>query len=200
MRYYLFNKPPGCVTAVRDEKYRTVMYYLPRELQDLHPVGRLDMDSCGMLIMTDDGRVDPAILTPGHHLMKTYRVWCFGDPDEEAVRRAENGVIVRKSLTMPAKINILGRFEVADMEKYMPASKRERYMKNPHGKAFCADVSICEGKKHQVKLMVKSMGCTVCRLCRIAIGELTLGDLPEGQYRPFTDSETEYLMSRIEML
>ncbi len=198
MRYYLFNKPPGCVTAVRDEKYRTVMYYFPTELQALHPVGRLDMDSAGLLIMTDDGRVDRAILDPEHHLEKVYRVWCFGDPDDDTLRRVENGVVIRKKLSRPAVIRVISRFEVADMEKYMPAGRRERYMKNPHGKAFCAEVSVCEGRKHQVKLMIKAAGCTVCRLQRISVGNLCLGELPEGEYRPFDEKETEYITSIIE--
>ena len=198
MLYYIMNKPAGCITAVRDEKYRTVMYYVPEELRGkLHPVGRLDADTTGLLILTDDGRLDTALLDPVHHLEKTYRIYAFGDPYAGGIERLESSVCIGKHHTLPARVENIQTFEVKDMEPLMPSKRRERYMKNPHGKAFSCDLIITEGKKHQVKLMMKAIGCTVCRLIRTKFGELTIDGIAEGELREMTDEERGYILDRV---
>ena len=93
MLYYMFNKPMGCVTARSDAVHRTVMDYFPSELAEkLHPVGRLDKDTCGLLILTDDGMLDISIMQPRKHISKTYFFYAIGSMDDEKTALLENGV------------------------------------------------------------------------------------------------------------
>lgn len=107
--YIMLNKPSGCVTACRDDTHSTVMDCLdglPKEVVGtLHPVGRLDIDTEGLLLLTDDGKLDYSILQPGHHVEKRYFFRAFGDITDEDARRLENGIeLYHKNYNaMPAK-------------------------------------------------------------------------------------------------
>ncbi len=191
MLYYMFNKPQGCVTARTDEIHRTVMDYFPKELaQRLHPVGRLDKDTCGLLILTDDGDLDFRIMQPDRHISKTYFFYAVGTLTAEKKKLIENGIPLGGFTAREAEIKLIREFRICDLEEFMPDDRRSRYMKNPNGPAFSASVTICEGKKHQVKRMLEAAGCRIFYLRRDMIGTLPLDPaLSQGEYRPLTEKE-----------
>ena len=191
MLYYMFNKPQGCVTARTDAVHRTVMDFFPPELAaKLHPVGRLDKDTCGLLILTDDGDLDFKIMQPDRHISKTYFFYAIGTMTEEKKQLLEKGIPMAGFTTKDAVFRFGREYRIGELEDFMPQERRERYMKNPSGAAFSASITICEGKKHQVKRMLEAAGCRIFYLRRDRIGALSLDScLPQGEYRPLTAEE-----------
>lgn len=196
----MINKPFGCVTACTDGIYPTVMDCLPRELAEkLHPVGRLDYDTRGMLLLTDDGELDMALLLPENHVEKEYFFYAIGELTDETVSRIENGIALGDSgkRALPAKIVVEKRCTVKDIEEYLPRQRHDRYMKNPGGDAFAARLTIREGKKHQVKLMMRAVNCRICALFRTSFADIRLDpSLEEGAYRPLTAEETAMIEAK----
>lgn len=196
-RYYMLNKPSGYITACHDATQPTVMDLLPQEIAEgLHPVGRLDIDTCGLLLLTDDGQLDHAILQPKHHIEKTYCITGVGVLSNDTIEQLTNGVPLEQTgeVTRPARITIVRTCTVSDISEYLPPKRKERYLKNPDGAAFLAELTICEGRRHQVKRMLRAVGCRVCHLERIAIGDVQLDiNLPRGGYRPLTDIEIDLI-------
>lgn len=199
MLYYMFNKPQGCVTARSDAVHRTVMDYFPSELAEkLHPVGRLDKDTCGLLILTDDGDLDFKIMQPDRHISKTYFFYAIGNMTEEKRQLLENGIAMAGFTAKEAVFQLHREYRIGELEGFMPAERRERYMKNPDGAAFSATITICEGKKHQVKRMLEAVGCRIFYLRRDKIGELPLdSSLGQGEYRQLTENEVILLKQRL---
>ena len=197
MLYYMFNKPQGCVTARSDALHRTVMDFFPDELAvQLHPVGRLDKDTCGLLILTNDGELDQKIMQPGKHISKTYFFYALGTMDDEKKQRLENGIQMSGYVTKKAKFEFLDEYRIHELKDMMPKDRAERYMKYPDGPAFSAKLTITEGKKHEVRLMLEAVGCRIFYLRRESIGTLMLDKkLAEGEYRPLTDEELTMLRS-----
>ncbi|HPY84383.1 MAG TPA: pseudouridine synthase [Ruminococcus flavefaciens] len=195
MLYYMFNKPQGCVTARSDAVHRTVMDYFPKELAErLHPVGRLDKDTCGLLILTDDGDLDFRIMQPDRHISKTYFFYAIGTMNDEKKQLLEKGVPMVGFTTGAAVLTLQKEYRICELEKYMPAERRERYMRNPDGPAFSASLTIHEGKKHEVKRMLEAVGCRIFYLRRESIGSLQLdSSLAEGEYRELSDNEVDML-------
>ncbi len=195
MLYYMFNKPQGCVTARSDAVHRTVMDYFPRELAErLHPVGRLDKDTCGLLILTDDGDLDFRIMQPDRHVSKTYFFYAIGTMNDEKKQLLEKGVPMVGFTTGAAVLTLQKEYRICELEKFMPAERRERYMRNPDGPAFSATLTIHEGKKHEVKRMLEAVGCRIFYLRRESIGSLQLdSSLAEGEYRELSDNEVDML-------
>ena len=168
--YYLFHKPAGCVTAKQDNVHKTVMEYFPEEIhaKDIAPVGRLDLDTEGLLLFTNDGLLTHHLLSPTHHIPKTYYAVLDKEVPESAVELFKNGVdIGDDKLTLPAELVILSAKEV--------------------------ELTIHEGRFHQVKRMFEAVGCTVTYLKRLSMGSLTLGDIEKGEYRKLTEEEVEIL-------
>lgn len=201
MLYYMFNKPMGCVTARSDAVHKTVMDYFPPQLaEQLHPVGRLDKDTCGLLILTDDGMLDVSIMQPKKHISKTYFFYAIGSVNDEKAALLENGVPLVGFTTDRAKFRLIKRFRIAELEAFMPEKRRMRYMKNPDGPAFAAELTISEGKKHEVKRMLEAVCCRIFYLRRECIGKLRLDPcLEQGQFRPLTDEEVAMLKSNAEI-
>ncbi len=197
MLYYMFNKPQGCVTARSDAVHKTVMdYFSPELAEKLHPVGRLDKDTCGLLILTDDGNLDFRIMQPDKHISKTYFFYAIGDINSEKIQRLEQGITMADFTTRSAVFTFEREYRIRELEAFMPAERRKRYMKNPDGKAFSAYLTICEGKKHEVKRMLEAVGCRIFYLRRDRIGGLSLDDsLKAGEYRRLTASEVDMLTS-----
>lgn len=197
MLYYMFNKPQGCVTARSDALHRTVMDFFPDELAvQLHPVGRLDKDTCGLLIFTNDGDLDQMIMQPGKHISKTYFFYALGTMDDEKKQRLENGIQMSGYVTKKARFEFLDEYRIHELKDLMPEDRAERYMKYPDGPAFSAKLTITEGKKHEVRLMLEAVGCRIFYLRRESIGTLMLDKkLAEGEYRPLTDEELAMLRS-----
>ena len=195
--YYMFNKPRNCVTAKSDAVHRTVMDYFPPELaKRLHPVGRLDKDTCGLLILTDDGDLDFKIMQPDRHISKTYFFYAIGDLDGEKIHKLENGIAMVGFTTRSAAFRLIRKYSISQLEDHFPEDKRERYLKNPNGPAFAAELTIHEGKKHEVKRMLEAVHCKIFYLKRVSIGCLRLDDsLAEGQYRQLTGNELRLLMT-----
>ena len=166
--YYLFHKPQGCVTAKQDNLHKTVMEYFPEDLQKiLAPVGRLDLDTEGLLLLTNDGELTHHLLSPTHHIPKTYYAILDKTVPKEAVELFQKGIdIGDEKLTLPAELKILNETNT-----------------------FAAELTICEGRFHQVKRMFTSVGCKVTYLKRLSMGGLSLGDLPLGEYRKLTREE-----------
>lgn len=177
--YYLLHKPAGCVTAKQDNVHKTVMEYFPEEIRvkDIAPVGRLDLDTEGLLLFTNDGPLTHHLLSPAHHIPKTYYAILDKEVPETAVELFHNGVdIGDDKLTLPAELVIL------------PVKV------NGNGDdVYSAELTIQEGRFHQVKRMFEAVGCTVTYLKRLSMGSLVLGDLAIGEYRKLTDEEVQAL-------
>lgn len=176
--YYLFYKPAGCVTAKTDAVHRTVMDYFPEQVKkDCSPVGRLDKDTEGLLIITNDGSLNHHLMSPAHHVKKTYYAVLDQKVPAEAVTLFAKGVdIGDEKLTLPAELEILpGQKGASDAPVYP------------------ANLTISEGRFHQIKRMFETVGCRVVYLKRISLGNLALGDLKPGEYRKLTEYEIEAL-------
>lgn len=173
--YYLFHKPAGCVSATEDKLHRTVLDYLTDTVRsDLFPVGRLDIDTEGLLLLTNDGALAHELLSPAKHVDKTYYAKVSGNVTAEDVNLFEKGVdIGEKKPTKPAALEILKTGEESEVL-----------------------LTVCEGKFHQVKRMFEAVGKRVVYLKRISMGPLRLPeDLPAGAYRPLTAEELAALKS-----
>jgi len=168
--YYMLNKPQGVVTATKDNTCSTVMDLLPPELRkNLFPVGRLDKDTEGLLLITDDGELAHRMLSPTKHVDKTYQVTIAHSLSETECESLEQGVdIGEDTLTRPAKVEILSENMIL--------------------------LTIHEGKFHQVKRMLKAVGNEVTALKRITFGALSLDTtLEPGAYRELTEAEVGLL-------
>ena len=173
--YLMLNKPAGCLTTRRDERGRPTVMELVADLRDtIYPVGRLDLETEGLLLFTNDGDFAYRLLHPSHEVEKTYLVWVKGVPRDDAIQRLRQGVTISSGATAPAKI------------------KRVKVSKDGTSTKF--EVVIHEGKKRQVRLMFKAVGHPVIRLKRVRIGNLRLGNLPSGQYRFLSPEEISELM------
>ena len=166
-RYYMLNKPTGVLTATEDRRQRTVLDLLPPELraQGLFPVGRLDRDTRGLLLLTDDGDFAHRVISPKCAVEKRYYAKVDGCPGPADARAFEEGIVLGDGTRcLPARLEITGRSECI--------------------------VTVTEGKYHQVKRMLASRGCPVLELKRLSIGALALpDDLPEGAVRPLDDGD-----------
>ena len=195
--YYMLNKPAGVLTARRDANRPTVMSLLPEELREaLHPVGRLDMDAEGLLLLTDDGRLDALLLRPERHVEKRYFFRAFGYLTERDMQALESGVVLEGTgvRSLPARAWLLGYSTIGKCEPLLPPKKHNHLMKNPQRPVTEGCLAICEGRKHQVKLMIKAVGGHVFTLKRLSIGALELDErLAPGEYRELTPQELALL-------
>ena len=194
--YYMLNKPAGVLTARKDANRPTVMQLLPAELQRLHPVGRLDMDAEGLLLLTDDGSLDALLLRPERHVEKRYFFRAFGRLTEEDFRRMERGVVLEGTgvQSLPARAWLHGYSTIGACRALLPKKKYSHLMKNPQRPVTEGFLAIVEGRKHQVKLMVKAVGGHVFTLKRLSVGPLQLDEtLSPGEYRELTPQELALL-------
>lgn len=186
--YLMLNKPAGFLTTRRDERGRpTVMDLLGDLPKSIYPVGRLDLETEGLLLFTNDGNFANRMMHPSHEINKTYHAWVKGVPTERAINRLRNGVTIPGGVTSPAKIKRLN-------VKNVPIRRDKKKVKSKESISKLR-VIIHEGKKRQVRLMFKAVGHRVVRLKRTRIGTLGLGDLPMGQYRLLTPTEVANLQN-----
>ncbi|MBQ1891380.1 MAG: rRNA pseudouridine synthase [Firmicutes bacterium] len=183
--YYALNKPPGYVTTVKDEKDRpTVMSLLTDVDVRVFPVGRLDYDSCGLLLFTNDGELANRISRPSSHIEKTYLARLNGVPTTEQIWKLRNGIDIevtekdkngnrftRRYHTKPAIVNMVSQ------------ASRECVL----------EITISEGKNRQIRKMAEAIGLRVLALERTAIGNIRLGRTRQGTYRKLTAEEVKYL-------
>lgn len=173
--YYLLNKPTGYVTTTMDKEGRpTVMDLVSGEGIRLFPVGRLDYNTSGLLILTNDGDLSNKLMHPSKEFPKTYRVRAAGTVTLSDIRKLENGVDIGGFITSKAEAKLI------------------RHDKN----STIVDITIHEGKNRQVRRMFKAIGCPVQELTRIGLGTLVIGRLAVGSYRKLSREEVEYLKSR----
>lgn len=196
MRYYMLNKPSGLVTAVSDSKDRTVMECFPKDIRDgLFPVGRLDKDTEGLLIVTDDGDFTFRMLRPEFGIKKRYFFRAYGKIDEEKIKKLENGTALygNGEKARPAFLSDISLSTVLSDSEFIPEERRAHALKNPNGATFSAVITVTEGKRHEVKLLLKSVGCRVFYLKRLSMGKFMLDPvLNPGEFREFTPEEVSF--------
>lgn len=174
--YIMLNKPQGIVSATEDTDHKTVIDLVPKELKrdGLFPAGRLDADTVGFVLITDDGDFAHRILSPKNHIMKTYHATLQRPVTQEDIEAFKNGVELKDgTLCLEAQVRPL------DSDKPM------------------AEIKICEGKYHQVKRMFAALGNKVVFLKRVKMGKLSLDEsLEEGQCREITAEELRLIQEK----
>ena len=170
--YLMMNKPVGVLTSVGDDRGRqTVVDHLPAVRPRVFPVGRLDLDSRGLVLLTDDGELAGRLMHPRYHVEKEYRVVVRGRPGDDALRRLSEGMVVRGERFEPADVRVLGG---TDGETRLSMVLRE-------------------GRKREVRRLWQALGHPVIDLQRVRIDGLELGDLAEGGVRPLRSDEVARL-------
>lgn len=172
--YLMVHKPEGFVTTVKDQFDRPTVLDLVKGVSErVFPVGRLDYDTSGLLLLTNDGDLTYRLTHPSHAVPKTYEAKLFGTPTDMDCIQFQRGVMVDGIKTQPAKLTVV--------------EKGEKYA--------IVHIVITEGRNRQVRKMCEAIKHPVAQLKRIATGDLTLGSLKKGEYRHLTDKEVAYLKS-----
>lgn len=179
MRYIVFNKPYGVLSQFTDEGtgHPTLSLYI--NVPDVYAAGRLDRDSEGLLLLTDDGSLIKRLTDPKHHTEKTYWVMVEGDPTQDRLTQLERGVQLKEYRTLPAKTRLLPDPNLPPRPKPV----------TPHGSTSWIEIKLREGKKRQIRHMTAAVGLPTLRLVRVAIGRVKLGNLPSGAWRDLTQNE-----------
>ncbi len=173
---WALHKPAGFVTTAADERGRTTVYaLLPPEATWLAPVGRLDRDSSGLLLFTNDSDLAAAITAPVHQLPKSYEVRCAGRLDAHALARLRDGVELHDGRTLPARVERIA------------GDEREVTLR----------IELVEGRNRQIRRMVRAVGARVVALHRTRIGPLALGALPAGACRRLEPGEVAQLRAAV---
>jgi 23S rRNA pseudouridine2457 synthase len=186
-KYILFNKPYSVLSQFTDEGtgHPTLKQYI--DVPNVYAAGRLDRDSEGLLLLTDDGTLIKRLTNPKHHIEKTYWVLVEGEPDLDALDRLENGVQLKGYTTRAAKVRILPDPNLPPRSKPV----------TPHGPTFWLEIKLREGRKRQIRHMTAAVKLFTLRLVRVAIGPLQLGDLRLGEWRELTANELKTLRKLI---
>jgi pseudouridine synthase len=176
-QYYKLYKPVGYLSVIRDDRGRRALGDLLPQVTGVHPVGRLDRDSEGLLLLTDDGALTQRLTHPRYQHAKEYLALVRGLPDRTAVRRLQAGIALDEGTTAPARVT--RPKETA----WGPAPARHTWLR----------IVLREGKKRQIRRMCEAVGHRVERLIRVRVGPIELGDLQVGTYRPLTRKEVRLL-------
>ena len=166
--YYILNKPAGYISALEDNRYPVIIDLVNTRRKDVVPVGRLDLDTEGIILLTNDGQLNNRLLSAKYHVDKKYYVELESDIDESAIDTFARPLDLGDFITLPAKLEIL--------------DKRSAYL------------TISEGKYHQVKRMFEAIGNKVIYLRRDEFGPLKTGDLKLGEFRELTEEERKELL------
>jgi 23S rRNA pseudouridine2457 synthase len=183
MRYIIFNKPYGVLSQFTDEGtgHSTLKEYI--DMPDVYAAGRLDRDSEGLLLLTNDGSLIKRLTDPKHHIEKTYWVMVEGDPTQEKLIQFERGIQLKDYLTLPAKARLISDPSLPPRLKSV----------TPHGPTAWIEIKLREGKKRQIRHMTAAVGLPTLRLFRVAIGPIRLGNLKPGKWRDLTPHEINLL-------
>jgi 23S rRNA pseudouridine2605 synthase len=180
--YLLMHKPSGVVTTCNDPWHRqTVFDLLPQALRQsygIHPVGRLDADSTGALLLTNDGNITFCLTHPRHAIPKTYCVWIQGHPPDAVLQQWRQGIILSGRVTLPAQIQLI-------------ETTRDQ---------TCLKIVLREGRNRQIRRVAEQLGHPVVSLHRVAIGSIQLQQLSLGQLRSLTETEVRFLQMQAEQL
>ncbi len=167
-RYIMLNKPRGIVTTSSDEKGRTCVISLVRDVGvRVYPIGRLDMDSQGLLLLTDDGELANKLTHPRHEIPKIYRVTVSSPVSEAQLNALRSRMVIDGYNILPVEVDLIS-----------PTVVR---------------MTLYEGRNRQIRKMCESQGLKITELCRTAIGSIELGSLPIGKWRELDDEEIRYL-------
>ncbi len=166
-RTIMLHKPSGVISTVTDPQARDTVMSLVPNIPGLHPIGRLDKDTTGLLLLTNEGDLTYALTHPKHHVNKVYDAMVEGKPNEEALTKLREGVELEDGMTAPSQVRRLDHI----------------------GRTTVLEIVIHEGRKRQIRRMCLAVGHPVVRLRRVRVGPLTLSNLPEGQWRDLTAQE-----------
>lgn len=173
LKYILLHKPRGYITTMQDEQGRKCVAELVSDVgMRIYPVGRLDRESEGMLLMTNDGAFSNAMTHPRRHVPKTYRVTIRPSITDEQINAFHNGIEIDGRMTAPAGLRVIEKTE---------------------GRVVC-EVILYEGRNRQIRRMFEELGIDVARLKRTAVGSVKLGMLAPGKWRELTEEEVRKLM------
>lgn len=173
--YIMLNKPRGYVTTMSDELGRKCVAELVSDVGAVvYPVGRLDRDSEGLLLMTNDGEFANSVMHPRKHVPKTYRVTVRSNINDSQVERLENGILLDGKMTLPSEVHILEK-----------SAERSVF-----------EITIYEGRNRQIRKMCEDVSLEVIRLKRNSVGPVKLGMLQPGKWRELTDDEVRKLVSQ----
>ncbi|MEK6264181.1 MAG: rRNA pseudouridine synthase [Clostridium sp.] len=200
--YYMFNKPAGYITARVDTVNKTVFDFFDKvNMNGVFHVGRLDKDTEGLLLLTNDGDFEHMLMYPEKHVEKTYFFWALGSINEEDKKQLEQGIYIGKGeiLTKPAKIEVQKCGMYRDFKQEIPTQDMRNIDSDQYDQIVVSGyLTISEGRKHQVKRMLKAVGCYVVYLKRVSIGELMLDEsLKKGQYRLLTEVEIQKALENV---
>ena len=169
--YFLLNKPPGYVSTVRDPQHRPTVISLLQGIEErVYPVGRLDYHSSGLILLTNDGELANFLMSPKSGVPRTYHVRLEGQPEAEALKKLEQGIVLDGRKTAPCQIR--------------PLASREKPW---------FEITLVEGRYHQVRRMFERIGQAVVKLKRVQIAFLTDHGLAPGRFRPLTLAEVSRL-------
>ncbi len=170
--YIVINKPRNCLTTTSDDRGRPIILdYIKNVKERIYPVGRLDFDTTGVVILTNDGDFANLLMHPSNEIKKTYRVSISGEVSEDKLDRLRAGLRISKEEFSPAYVEFV---------KY-----------NPENGKSTVNITIHEGRNHQVKRMFEAIGYKVVKLHRVSIGHISDKGLKFGQYRKLTNEEIE---------
>ena len=172
----MLNKPTGYITTVKDQFSRKSVMDLVKGVKErIYPVGRLDYNTSGLLLLTNDGEFTHKLTHPRHEIEKVYIAEIEGKLDKDEIRQFESGLLIDDYKTAPAKLRVI----------------------KPGEKSSVVEVKIHEGRNRQIRKMFDSIGHPVIKLKRVAIGNLTLGNLPESKWRYLDYEEVQNLLNLV---
>lgn len=175
--YIIAYKPRGVIVTASDpEGRKTVFERMPGLPEGLFSVGRLDMDSEGLLLLTNDGKLGFRLSHPRHGIERVYRVWVAGHMDDERVSRLREGVMLEEGEVKPRRVKVAAR----------------------GAESTTLEITLAEGKKREIRRMIAACGFTVVRLKRTSFGPVVLGDMRPGDWRPMTRDEVRGLRRSVE--
>lgn len=170
--YIMLHKPRGFITTMSDEMDRKCVAMLVKDVgARVYPVGRLDRESEGLLLMTNDGEFANAMTHPTKHVPKTYRVTVRPSISEEQITKLSTGIVIDGRMTAPAEVRVVKREE----------------------NRVVIEIILYEGRNRQIRKMCDALGLEVARLKRIAVGSVKLGMLPQGKWRELSEEEVHKL-------
>lgn len=172
--YYLLNKPKGIISTTADEYGRKNVLSLIPDNQRLYPVGRLDKDTTGLILLTNDGEMTNLLTHPRYHVSKVYRVTIRERATPEQLRALRNGVLLDDGITYPAQVREL----------------------KPNNQKHFLEITLHEGRNRQIRRMCETVGIKLLDLDRIKFGPIQKGNLKVGQHRPLNDEEITLLKNK----
>lgn len=165
--YFLLNKPMGIISTTSDEMFRETVTSLIDTPLRIYPVGRLDKDTHGLLLLTNDGELTHKLIHPRYHVPKVYRLIVQGKPTKDQITLLQNGVLLADGPTLPAEVTVITQAATKTI----------------------LEVTLHEGRNRQIRRMCEAVGLNLLDLQRVAFGPLTLGKLQVGEYRTLTEKE-----------